>query len=111
MKTAISRRTMLRRLGVAGVLAVSWVEAAAEQGKGSDWPCFRGPMHNGVSLDKLRLLGGGPKQIWEARVTAGHASMAIAEGRLFTFGTRVDNLACLDAASGDVIWKKHLETH
>src|SRR4051812_40120893 len=110
---SISRRTIIKRVAAMAAIALSRspVLAAPPAKSSSDWPCFRGPNHNGISPDNLKLLPNGPKQIWEARVTSGHASLAIVAGRLYTFGTGADNLACLDATSGDVLWKRRLETH
>ncbi|HEV8606773.1 MAG TPA: PQQ-binding-like beta-propeller repeat protein [Tepidisphaeraceae bacterium] len=77
----------------------------------ADWPCFRGPNHNGTLNQSLSLLSTGPKKIWEASVNPGNASFAIAANRLHTFGSRVDNLICLNASTGDPLWKRTLDTH
>ncbi len=75
------------------------------------WPCFRGPNHDGIIAEDLTLLAGGPKRIWEANANPGNASFAVADNRLYTFGSRNNNLVCLNATTGDVIWKRSIDTH
>ena len=98
MRTTCSFRFLL--LPILGLLA--------SQLHADDWPQFRGPYRNGVSDEKLTLLPGGPRQIWEASVGDGYASLAVANGRLYTVGRLADQtgvLRCLDAATGRSIWE------
>lgn len=106
----ISRRAVL--MGSAAALAAGALPTAETSAAPSgDWPCFRGPNRNGVFPEALNPLPGGPKRLWEAQVGEGRASMAIASGRLYTFGTGAVNLVCLDARTGRPIWRQTLETH
>lgn len=75
-----------------------------------DWPQWRGPNRDGTATDTdLRAQWGheGPKLLWERPAGAGHASVAIANGRLFTMLRENDEEAavCWDAATGDEIWR------
>lgn len=116
----ISRRAVLAGMGATGAypvlqalsLPAAFAQPARAPAAGGEWPCFRGPNRNGVSDAPLTLAADGPRKLWEAQVGSGNASMAIVNGRLYTFGGgRSDNLACLDARTGQVLWKRGVETH
>lgn len=55
-----------------------------------DWPCFRGPNHDGKSLDKGLLKSwpeGGPKLLWKvSEIGKGFSSASISGGRVFVTG-------------------------
>ncbi len=73
-----------------------------------DWPNWRGPGFDGVSLEKLaKNLPEEPEIRWKAKVGTGFSSVSVARGRVFTMGNRdeTDTVWCLDAESGEVIWK------
>ena len=72
----------------------------------ADWPNFRGPDYNGISKETGLLKSwpqGGPKRVWLFE-NAGHgySGPAIANGKLFTLGTRDGSevLLILDANTG-----------
>jgi len=87
--------------------------------RAADWPQFRGPNHDGTSAEKGWLEKwpeGGPKILWKANMGQGFSGIAIVGGRLFTMGhiqpkkggneeEEVDQVWCLDAATGEKIWK------
>jgi outer membrane protein assembly factor BamB len=85
--------------------------APAAKAAPADWPCFRGPNHNGILDERIMPLGSRPRKIWELNANRGNASFAVAANRLYTFGSGPNNLVCLDATTGDVIWKRSIETH
>ena len=75
-----------------------------------DWPCWRGPDHNGISTEKAwssSWPADGPKQLWKASVGIGFSSVSVVNGRLFTLGNRneTDTVYCFDAESGKELWK------
>lgn len=75
-----------------------------------DWPCFRGPRHDGVSTETKwsdDWPAGGPKVAWRASVGTGFSSLAISDGRLYTIGNEdnVDTVSCLHCDSGDELWR------
>jgi len=100
----------------AGLLAAFLVWRSA---RAADWPQFRGPNHDGVSAEDGGLEkwpDHGPKVLWKANVGQGYSGIAISGGRLFTMGHRkpgaassvaeeVDQVCCLDAATGAEVWK------
>jgi outer membrane protein assembly factor BamB len=117
---SLSRRTVLRNFAALAALPAASSLAFAQQRpaprpapnqKNTDWPCFRGPNHNGTLAQNFTLLPGGPKLLWEEKVNNGHASLAIVADRLYTFGSRAENLVCLNALTGQKIWKRTIETH
>ncbi len=87
------------------VLALVASLAAAD-----DWPQFRGPRRDGVSTEKGLLRSwpkGGPKLMWSFKNAGlGFSSLAIANGKLYTMGTRDkdDIVLCLDAVKGTELW-------
>ena len=76
-----------RYLTIVGALLASPLSIALAD---SPWPSFRGPDRTGVSTDKGLLQSwpaGGPKLVWEAVGAGnGYASVAIADGKVYTLG-------------------------
>ncbi len=83
-----------------------------------DWPCFRGPHGNGISLEtdwNPKALEGRPKILWEANIGRGHSGTSIQDGRLYTMGERQmvagqdtayeEIIYCFDANTGREIWR------
>ncbi len=79
------------------------------------WPSFRGPDRTGVSSDSSLLdewPADGPKLVWEAvGAGRGYASVAIADGKLYTLGDGLSTapdkdeyLSCFDVTSGEQLW-------
>ena len=87
------------------MLAVAGLSMAAPAGA-ADWPHWRGPNTNGSSPESpvsTTWPEGGPKKLWECKVGGGHSSPVVAAGRLFTHAG--GSLICLDAATGEALWK------
>ncbi len=77
---------------------------------GGDWPRWRGPDLNGISPESdwsTDWPAAGPKQLWNATVGVGFASITIADGRAFTTGNQADQdtIYAFDAATGQALWK------
>jgi outer membrane protein assembly factor BamB len=84
-----------------------------------DWPCWRGPDHNGVSREAdwdPNRLKDGPKFLWHKQIGTGFASVAVSGGRVYALGNtgqpddksdqeQKDVLWCFDAGTGEEIWK------
>lgn len=75
-----------------------------------DWPHWRGPNYDGLSTEIDILTAWpkeGPKQLWEAKTGEGFASVAVADGRVFTVVQDGDDEAviCWDAATGTKQWR------
>jgi outer membrane protein assembly factor BamB len=76
----------------------------------ADWPCWRGPVRNGVSAEtgaNWSWPAAGPKVLWKESVGKGFSSFAVVAGRAYTMGNHgdVDSVFCLDAATGKELWK------
>src|SRR5262249_9610139 len=75
-----------------------------------DWPCWRGPQHDGISRETGLLTSwpkDGPKQLWKVALTGGFSSLGVAEHRLFT-QTKAGNeeiVLCLDPSTGKELWR------
>ena len=91
-----------------GILVVLLVGTPAPT-QADDWPVWRGPTHDGISAEK----GWSPaavaegKVLWRAQVGVGHASFAVAGGKVYTLGNAdgQDTVYCFDAETGDEVWK------
>ena len=54
-----------------------------------DWPHWRGPNKNGISLEtnwSRQWPAQGPKVLWRASVGTGFSSMSVVDGRVYTMG-------------------------
>lgn len=74
-----------------------------------DWPCWRGPNHNGISNEKNwrdQWPKDGPAQLWKAKVGIGFSSVVVSNKHLLTIGHSAgqDTVYCLNAETGKQIW-------
>jgi outer membrane protein assembly factor BamB len=75
-----------------------------------DWPCWRGPHHDGISRETGLLTQwpkDGPRQLWKVDLSGGFSSVVVADGKLFT-QTKEKNqevVVCLDPATGRDLWR------
>jgi len=96
-----------------GALVVLLVLASASYGQTSekqDWPQFRGPDRNGISMETKwnpKALQGGAKVLWKANVGEGWSSVAISGDKLFTMGWKggQDTVCALNIKDGTTVWK------
>jgi outer membrane protein assembly factor BamB len=77
---------------------------------GADWPQWRGPNRDGVCAEAGVLIAWpevGSKQLWEAKVGEGFASVVVAKGRVFTIFQDGDHeaIAAWNAETGQEIWR------
>lgn len=75
-----------------------------------DWPCWRGPTHDGTSPEtglNWSWEATGPRVLWRASVGTGFSSFAVAAGKAYTLGNAADTdtVYCLDAATGRELWR------
>ena len=87
------------------VIACSVTAASA-----ADWPCWRGPDRNGISLEKgwsPAALARSAKKAWTADIGAGYSSVAVARERVFTFGNKANNdlVQSLEEETGKQVWQ------
>jgi outer membrane protein assembly factor BamB len=78
--------------------------------RADDWPCWRGPRLDGISKETGLLTEwpkDGPTQLWKVKLSGGFSSVVVVEDRAYT-QTRDKNqeiVLCLDAATGQEIWR------
>jgi len=88
------------------VLAVALVSPA----RADDWPCWRGPHHDGISRETglpTSWPAGGPRVLWRTDLTGGYSSVVVAGGRVFTQAKdgKEDLVLCVDARTGKKLWE------
>ena len=108
------RRALVRLPAViVGGMKMTWVMLCCVAMAGStladDWPTFRGPTRNGVSVEKgwtYEWPGGEPPTLFKANVKNGFSEVVVRGDRLWTMGHArgKDVVVCLDANSGKPIW-------
>lgn len=84
--------------------------AAADPSRGTDWPQFRGPQQNGVSVEKGLLRSwpeSGPKVVWKKPIGSGFSSMTVVGDALYTMAVDGESETAfrLRASDGDVVWR------
>jgi outer membrane protein assembly factor BamB len=99
---------MRHAIGILSVLAL--IALLAAPGAAEDWPCWRGPTHDGISAEKdwsVETVAKG-EVLWRANVGKGHASFAVAGGKVVTAGNtgNRDAVYCFGAETGKEIWKR-----
>ena len=72
-----------------------------------DWPHWRGPARNGISVETVEPWTNAPKVLWKTEVGLGFSSFAVAGGKVFTIGhaDEQDTLFAFDADQGGLVWK------
>jgi outer membrane protein assembly factor BamB len=92
------------------VLPVLLVLTLVSDLRADDWPQWRGPRRDGISLEKGLLKEWpkeGPTLAWSFKNAGlGFSSFAIRDGKLYTLGSRDDNeiILVLDATDGKELW-------
>jgi outer membrane protein assembly factor BamB len=89
---------------------ITLLAASGRPARAEDWPCWRGPRHDGISRETGLLKEWpkeGPRQLWKVDLSGGFSAVAVADGRLFT-QTKKGNeeiVLCLEASSGKEVWR------
>lgn len=86
-----------------------WLLLAATFPLAADWPRWRGPNIDGISIEQIGLSAwppGGPAKLWTNSVGTGFSSIAVSQGRVFTLGNSNDTdvVFCFSAETGAVVW-------
>lgn len=92
-------------LGLVVALGMLWFCSA----QAKDWPQWRGPLRDGISEETglLTEWTAEPPLVWKAeKLGQGYASVAVANGKLFTMGRRgrTEQLIALDIRDGRELW-------
>lgn len=99
---------------VAPAAALVLLVAGALSASSSDWPQWRGPNRDGISTETGLLKkwpDGGPPLAWKATgLGAGHSTVAISKGRIFTMGDRGEAsfVIALNETDGKEAWSTKL---
>jgi outer membrane protein assembly factor BamB len=98
------------------VIFVFGISAQYSIAEDFDWPRWRGLNGDGISMETdwdPKALAGGLKILWKAGVGMGHSNVAIKDNRLYTMGMRKRELHvyCLDAETGEEIWRYLIEDY
>lgn len=83
--------------------------AVADPSAGADWPQFRGPRQDGVSLEKGLLRSwpeSGPKVLWKKPVGSGFSTVAVVGDALYTMAVEGESeTAYRLRESGEAVWR------
>ncbi len=88
--------------------------SATRPARAEDWPCWRGPHHDGISRETGLLKQwpkDGPKQLWKVSLSGGFSSIVVDKGKLLT-QTKEGNqeiVVCLEPATGKELWRYKYE--
>lgn len=95
-----------------GLLATLLLSPAAwaDPSKGADWPQFRGPQQNGVSVEKGLLRTwpeSGPEVLWKKPIGSGFSTVTVAGGALYTMAVEGESETAyrLRGSDGEVVWR------
>lgn len=102
--------TSRRRAGRSAILASSCAALiATAPATASDWPQFRGPDRDGVSVETGLALDwgeGGPDVLWRVPLGSAYSGVSVVGDRLYTMESRDgrEHVVALDVADGSRIW-------
>lgn len=90
-------------------MSLCFVSVAAFFGFGADWPQWRGPDLNLISVDadfQTDWPEDGPPIRWKTKVGVGYSSVSVVGERVWTMGHADDKetVYCLSTKNGEVIW-------
>lgn len=100
----------LRMAIVAAGIMVGNVALGQDASRSGDWPQWRGPNRDGISLETGLLREwpqDGPKIVWQVdSVGIGYSSLATKDGRIFTQGDLdgVEHVIALNESDGKTLW-------
>lgn len=96
------------------LLSVVSLTLACSLAQAEDWPRWRGPRGDGISMEtniQDKWPADGLRKLWSHKVGIGFASPVAVEGKvyLFTLEGKSERLTCYDAQSGNVIWQQEYQ--
>ena len=104
-------RTFLFAAVLAPALCIPSAPVQADPGPVGDWPQWRGPHRDGVSVEMDIARDwprGGPPVVWRQPMGIAYSAVSVVGTRLYTMlATDADEFAvCLDVADGSEIWRE-----
>lgn len=109
-RSGIPRVLLSFALGAFQLPAIANSEISATSAGSEDWPQWRGPNRDAVSLETSIVTSwpsNGPDELWRIPIGDGFSGISVADGRLYTlYGHAEGETAlCVDAATGKEIWR------
>jgi len=103
--------TALRKLSVC--ISCAWLSIIAPTAHSDDWPQWRGPRQDGISLETGLLAEwpkNGPQQLWRVPLGSGFSAVSVVGDRAFTlFGSEEGEFAvAVGVEDGKTLWKTRL---
>ncbi len=101
------------RVGIIALVLSFLAVAGCSIARAADWPAWRGPSQNGVSMEKGLISHWsteGENLIWRADFS-GRSTPVVLNGRVYVTGrvgediTEQERVACFDAANGKLLWE------
>jgi outer membrane protein assembly factor BamB len=91
------RNTPTPRIMVVAVGSLLSITALTLQA--ADWPCYRGPNHDGHSTESVTVWP--PQEVWRTQIGLGFSGVAVSAGRVYAIGNAngQDTLYCFDESS------------
>lgn len=108
----------MRRVRIRGSILVVGLSSLVVSLTASDWPQYRGPLHDGSSPETLRTDWNltPPTVLWRKALEPAWSSISVQHGRAYTQVNRRMNgesrevCLALDAATGAELWSANLDT-
>ena len=108
----LKRLLFMRSFLLIPLATFAWLETLAA----ADWPQYRGPQANGVTIESVRWPSSGlPKVLWKVPTRDGFSSFAVGSGQAFTLvgrdveGATREVCIALNAANGQEMWAVPLD--
>jgi outer membrane protein assembly factor BamB len=103
------QRTLLKLYVAAALVSLAAPMVRGASTAAPEWPCWRGPQHNGISNEKGWLAvwpKDGLKQLWKIDLGIGYSSVAVSGGKAYTMGNAKgqDTVFCLNPETGASVW-------
>ena len=101
---------LLCTLGAVQLPATAQSEISATSASAGDWPQWRGPSRDAVSLETniaTSWSSSGPDELWRVPLGDGFPGISVADGRLYTLYGHAEGetVLCAEAATGKEIWR------
>jgi outer membrane protein assembly factor BamB len=101
----IQRRVISALAAILSTLILGTLILGTATSFAADWTCYLGANRDNTSPEKNLALwaGDSPKVLWKKNVGEGYSCMTVAGSHVYTQGNGA--VWCLDAETGDVVWR------